>query len=194
MNSPVTYIPNFAPNPAESFAELWNNLDWVKHADAPRWEYWSNDFDAPYTYGRGRGVRTYEAQPFHSIVLTIREKLLAETGVYYEACFLNGYGSSRDWLGWHEDNDAGIDHSKSIAVVSLYEDGSPPRSIQYRERDGVGDDGKDKFKPLVDQPLGQGSLFLMGAGMQSTHQHRVPKAAFEARPRISLTFRSLIKN
>jgi hypothetical protein len=193
-NSPVTYVPNFVPEPALGFLRLWNELDWIQHADAPRREYWSNDFDAPYTYGRGAGVRTYEAQPFHSLVTVIREVILVNTKVYYEACFINGYGTKRDWLGWHEDDDPKIDHSKPIAVISLYEDGAKPRSIQYRERDGLTDDGKPKFKPLVDQPLENGSLFIMGAGMQDTHQHRIPKASFEAQPRISLTFRSLIKN
>ena len=194
MENPASYIPNFVSRPDEAFAMLWNELDWIQHADAPRREYWSNDFDSPYTYGRGAGIRTYAAQPFHPLVRIIRELLDAKTDVYYEACFLNGYGTKRDWLGWHEDDDKSIDHSKPIAVISLYEEGAKPRSIQYRERNGLTDDGKPAFKPLVDQPLENGSLFIMGAGMQDTHQHRIPKASFEAQPRISLTFRSLIKN
>jgi hypothetical protein len=37
--------------------------------------------------------------------------------------FLNGYGTNRDWLGWHADDDSGIDHTYPIAGVTLYGDG-----------------------------------------------------------------------
>ena len=195
MNVEVPYIPAFMPLPQHAFAALWNDLDWVRHADAPRREYWSNDAHRDYTYGRGQGVRTYKAQPFHEVVLFARDKLKDETGVYYEGCFLNGYENKRDWLGFHEDDDPGINHSKPIAIVTLYDRMSKedrPRSIQFREKLGVDTEGKRLFGPTVDQPLGQGSLCIMPAGFQDTHQHRIPKASFESRPRISLTFRSLL--
>jgi len=42
--------------------------------------------------------------------------------------------------------------------------------------------------------LEPGSLFLMKAGMQDTHYHRIPKAGFVVtKPRISLTYRGLFK-
>jgi alkylated DNA repair dioxygenase AlkB len=191
-SSPVTYTPDLMPDADAAFERLWNELDWVQYPDAPRREYWSNDENRPYTYGRGMGRRTYEAQPFHPLVIMARDLLNDRIGVYFEACFLNGYGTKRDWLGWHADDDPSIDHSKPIAVISLYGPGARARSIQFREADGVSENGKTVFKPLVDQPLAQGSLFLMHAGMQATHEHRIPKASFEAEPRISLTFRSLL--
>lgn len=189
------YTPGFMPDPEDAFTQLWDGLDWVRHGDAPRREYWSNDADSPYTYGRGAGIRTYYAQPFHAVVLAARAKLFAETGVYYEGCFLNGYENERDWLGWHEDDDPGIDHSKPIAIVTLYDHigrDDRVRSIQFREKLGEDTDGKRLFGEPVDQPLEQGSLCVMGAGMQQSHQHRIPKASFKSRPRISLTFRSLL--
>lgn len=178
-NGPIAYDASFIENPDNLFEILWNEIEWIKHDDAPRREYWSNDFDRPYTYGRGAGVRTYEAQPFHPEVERVRRLLAEQTGVYYEACFVNGYENERQALGWHADDSTEIDHTKPIAVISLGE----RRPIEFRSNE-TGD------KTRLD--LDNGSLFVMLAGMQQTHQHRIPKAGFAARPRISLTFRSLL--
>jgi alkylated DNA repair dioxygenase AlkB len=179
----------------EMFVTLWNELNWERRPDAPRREYWTNVYDRSYTYGRGAGTRTYDAQPITREILTVSESLNQDPRVstFFEGCFLNGYEDARDWLGWHEDDDPGIDHSKPIAVVTLY--GGPgvdkPRSIQFREKLGEVD-GKPTYGEIIDQPLEHGSLCLMPAGFQSTYQHRIPKAGFESKARISLTFRSLL--
>lgn len=39
------------------------------------------------------------------------------------------------------------------------------------------------------QKLADGSLFVMPAGMQDTHKHRIPRNDRPCGPRISLTFR-----
>jgi hypothetical protein len=41
--------------------------------------------------------------------------------------------------------------------------------------------------------LAPGSLFLMHAGMQATHEHRIPKVGHEVKPRISMTYRGLCR-
>lgn len=183
------YFPQFLSSFAASamFEELWNNLTWERREDAPRREYWANDFDRDYSYGRGAGIRTYQAQDYHRDVLTVRDMLDSQGYGYFEGCFLNGYEGARDWLGWHSDDDHGINHDMPIAIVTLYDIPSKkPRSIQFREvlPEGYGE--------ISDLPLEHGSLCLMPAGFQSTHQHRIPKAGFECANRISLTFRSLI--
>lgn len=193
----AVYIPNFIANERadEMFRELWDGLNWERRSDAPRREYWTNIFNRDYSYGRGAGLRTYQAQASHSAVDECALGLIhhPEVLVDFEGCFLNGYEGARDWLGWHEDDDPGIDHSKPIAIITLYggEGVDTPRSIQFREKlDSL--DGKANYGPIVDLPLEHGSLCLMPAGFQTTHQHRIPKAGFEAKSRISLTFRSLL--
>lgn len=200
------YIPNFieAEKATRAFDFLWNELNWERRSDAPRREYWTNEFGRDYSYGRGAGLRTYHSQESNSYIdltnVMIRNELVRQ-GIatdeskmaFFEGCFLNGYEDSRDWLGWHEDDDPGIDHSKPIAIVTLYggEGVNTPRSIQFREKLGE-INGKMTYGPTVDQPLEHGSLCLMPAGFQSTHQHRIPKAGFISKSRISLTFRSLL--
>lgn len=191
----ASYIPDFieAQRADQAFDRLWNDLNWERRSDAPRREFWTNIFGRDYSYGRGAGLRTYHSQSIVPDILHIRDRVFANTKVFFEGCFLNGYEDARDWLGWHEDDDPGIDHSKPIAIVTLYGgDGvNTPRSIQFREKLGEVD-GKMTYGPTVDQPLEHGSLCLMPAGFQDTHQHRIPKAGFQSKSRISLTFRSLI--
>lgn len=58
-----TYTPNFIANPDAALASL-QTLAWVRRETTPRLEYYANRHEMPYTYGSGRGVRTYEAQPW----------------------------------------------------------------------------------------------------------------------------------
>ena len=187
--APVTYIPGFIVGPDACFEALWTQLAWERRLDAPRREYWTNTFDRPYTYGRGLGTRTYEPSPTHPIVDGIRERLAEDFGCVLEGCFLNGYEGKRDWLGWHSDDDPRIDHAKPIAVVTV----GQGRNIQFREVLAPRTETtKAVHGETVTVMLEAGSLLLMHAGMQSTHEHRIPKADFEAKPRISLTYRGLV--
>lgn len=180
----ITYIADFMPA-EDRFARLWDELAWERRSDAPRREYWTNTLQRSYTYGEGRGQRTYLPQASHPAIEAAADRLQAKFGWRYEGCFLNGYEGARDALGWHADDDEGIDHAFPIAVVSLYGPGAASnlRTIQTRSLE---------TGALESYPLADGSLFLMGAGMQATHQHRIPKSGFQVRPRISLTFRKLV--
>lgn len=178
---PVTYIPDFMTKyqSNEMFETLWVGLNWEHREFAPRKEYWTNDFNRSYTYGRGVGIRTYESQESHTDIDWVRTKLMGVVDFWYEGCFLNGYKDERDALGWHSDDDPGIDHSKPIAVVTI----GNGREIQFMDKN---------TREIGKQFLDPGSLLLMHAGMQDTHLHRIPKAGYKAGPRISLTFRSLL--
>jgi alkylated DNA repair dioxygenase AlkB len=133
-------------------------------------------------------VRNYEHRADHPLVIEGRSLLQATQGVLLEGCFLNGYEDKRDWLNWHEDDDAGIDHGKPIGVITV----GQGRNIQFRE---VFEPRTETSKGVYGQAetlmLEPGSLLLMHAGMQQTHQHRIPKADAEVKPRISLTYRGL---
>jgi alkylated DNA repair dioxygenase AlkB len=162
------------------FTRLWNELAWQRRGVTPRREYYSNDIAVPYAYGKEEFSRSYEPQPWHPVMLEIRDKLQALTGTVFEVCFLNGYENNRDQLGWHADDSPEMDDARPIAIVSL----GAEREIMFRpqaDREAV-----TKLK------LGHGSLCLMAAGMQDTHYHRIPKAGFECGPRISLTFRGYV--
>lgn len=99
------------------------------------------------------------------------------------------YDNSRDWLGWHSDDDRYIDHSRPIAIVTL----GNGRNIQFRKIDAIDKEGDITYDEPTTLFLEPGSLLLMGPGMQFTHQHRIPKMSHDVGPRISLTYRGLYR-
>jgi alkylated DNA repair dioxygenase AlkB len=177
--SPIEYHADWLSEP-DRFEYLWNNLEWERREDAPRRECWMNDFDRPYTYGRGAGVRTYIPVAWNDMAVEIQRKIESDFGYKLEGCFANGYEGPRDHLGWHADDSPEIDQYRPIAVVSF----GSSREIWFRENGST----------VIDkQLLGNGSLLLMLPGMQLTHQHRIPKHSANCGARISLTYRGLIK-
>lgn len=178
MTTIPAYIPNVVENPGIYFSHFWDNLPWEQR-DAPRLECFFSDRGEPYTYGEGRGMRTYIPHPEWDVMAkNVQQLAEAQFGVAFEACFINGYEDHRQHLGWHADDSDRIDHSKPILVYSF----GAEREIW------VMDSEKDVSKFL----LGNGSVFVMPAGMQQTHLHRIPKHSAACGPRISLTFRALI--
>lgn len=180
------------------FDMLDTELAWVQR-EAPRKEYWTNSLNRPYTYGRGAGQRTYESQIAHPMIDAVADILEERLGFRYEGCFLNRYQDEHDSLGWHSDDDLGINHDRPIAVVTV---GAARdimiRPIAYKDTIGVATDGKESYvvdltpATMIERvTLESGSLLLMKSGMQQTHQHRIPKGSAKCGPRISLTFRSL---
>ena len=192
MNPPITYIPEFVPNPNMAFAALRDELAWERRDTTPRCEYYANDYPhdypQPYTYGAGRGVRTYQPQPYHPVMSSIREQVEARTGALLEVSFLNKYLDQSDQLGEHADDSDEMDDDRPIGIISL----GIEREIWFRANDAA----KNAY---FKQKLGHGSLCIMHPGMQNTHKHRVPKASFMcnvASPhggvRISITLRGYI--
>jgi alkylated DNA repair dioxygenase AlkB len=206
VSAPVTYFENFVSAPELKFLRLWNELNWEDRT-ARRREYWANIFDRPYTYGSGEASRQYFPQPTHEVIEEVTDALEAMLGFRYEACFLNGYAVGKNALSWHSDNDPAIDHSRPIAVVSLYDEAVIPVEVKETKNGPViapiksGDPGARaiQFKPIGGDKtavetlsLAQGSLALMAPGMQETHLHQIPNAGgYVTRPRISLTYRGL---
>jgi alkylated DNA repair dioxygenase AlkB len=165
---------------------LINDLEWERRDDAPRYEYYCNDFPDPYTYGQGRGRRTYHPRPYHPAILAVRKQLEAQMsifGVVFEACFVNRYLNQSDHLGWHADDSPEMDNDRPIATVSF----GAERESWFRLR-GPGS------TPIEKLTLGHGSACVMQPGMQKEWLHRIPKAGFQCGERVSLTFRGYIAN
>lgn len=181
MNVPIEYYEHFVERPNTVLAALQNDIAWQRHGDTPRCEYYVNDYGAPYTYGRGRGKRTYAPGPYHPAILDIRAAAEAKLGYKFDTCFLNRYLNQSDSLGWHSDNEPEMDNARPILTISL----GVEREIWFRPLNNWAD--------ITRKKLGNGSLCVMLPGMQQTHQHRIPKASFQCGERISLTFRGYVR-
>lgn len=180
-NFPITYHSKFIAEPDKAFIALRDELDWEKR-DAPRHEYYCNDFPNPYVYGKNKGQRLYNPRPWHPVILEIRKALEDFTNTKFEVCFLNRYLNQSDHLGWHADDSPEMDDARPIGVISL----GVEREILFRDI--------ALMLEIKRLKLEHGSLCLMQAGMQDEYEHRIPKASFQCGERISLTFRGYINN
>jgi alkylated DNA repair dioxygenase AlkB len=179
------YIAEFVDAPDTVLAALQTNLEWERR-DAPRSEYYFNDYAEPYTYGRGAGRRTYTPHTrWHPLVYDIREKLERQCNCIFEACFLNRYHDQRDHLGWHSDDSPEMDPGRSVVSVSL----GVEREIWIRPRVDRSESTQLSNLLINKYSLAHGSAFIMPPGFQQLYQHKIPKASFICGERISLTFR-----
>ena len=157
--------------------EAWTNFPWEDRG-APRRECFFSAVGKPYTYGSGDGMRTYYPKEAHGMMDGLTKAAEAALGCAFELCFANGYAGAREKLGWHADDSDEIDDNRPIAVMSL----GAEREIWVKPKGG---DATTVEKIL----LPNGSLFVMGAGMQDSHLHRIPCHDRECGFRVSLTWR-----
>jgi alkylated DNA repair dioxygenase AlkB len=184
------YIQNVFPD--VTLEAVLDSTPWIQVTDA-RLECFMSATTATYTYGEGRGVRTYTPVPYSPLVTRIQETLNdhvshvlnehpRKSGLY-NVCFLNRYDNATMQLGWHADDSPGMDHDHPIAVVSF----GQSREIWWRAKGQTG-----VVPPEQRQLLEHGSLFVMPAGMQRDHDHRIPKGDRAMSTRVSLTYRHYV--
>lgn len=191
----VIYQANFLKVGEQTALQLFEDMPWEDRTPARR-ECFFNQRQTEYTYGTGEGQRTYvpvaedHPTPARHFIDWVRSRISLKLfpdfekpghAPVFEACFVNGYADKKQHLGWHADDSELINHEHPIVVVSL----GSRREIWWREKAP----GNDSL--IFTQWLENSSMFIMPAGMQQTHEHRIPKADAERGPRISLTFRSL---
>lgn len=188
MKAPIAYIPRFVEDPAAVFEAL-RGIDWERRPGTPRCEYYCNDHQVPYTYGRGKGIRQYMPKPYIEPILRIRRDLEELTGDTLDVCFLNMYLNQSDHLGWHSDDSPEMDDTRPIVTVSL----GVPREIWFRPTRAPLPDGLLTSEDVEKVLLETGSACVMKPGMQDEWQHRIPKSSAICGERISLTFRGYVK-
>ena len=97
----------------------------------------------------------------------------------FNGCLINLYRNGSDRMGWHSDNEKELDHTKSIASLSL----GSSRDFYFKHR-------KFSHKHLI--TLNNGDLLLMHPPCQNEWMHSVPARKKNHYERINLTFRSYI--
>lgn len=82
-------------------------------------------------------------------------------------------------MGWHADQEKVLGRNPYIASLSLGQE----RLFKIRH---------NKTGETLDLALADGSLLLMGGALQHHWRHCVPKSAKATKPRINLTFRTIL--
>lgn len=177
---PYLYLPPESVSSrgdADFLSWLMETAPWEERTSARLEAFWSSSPD-PYTYGQGRGVRSYYPKPFPTPMLVRKAQLEQMLQREMHLCFLNRYDDAHQHLGWHADDSPEQDDDAPIVVQSY----GAEREIWVRSKTGGEAD-----KILLEH----GSIFVMRPGMQQTHHHRIPKHPQPCGVRISLTWRAL---
>lgn len=118
-----------------------------------------------------------EAMP--ELVDGVRRRVEAMTGERFNSVLCNLYRDGSDCVGWHADDEPIFGGDPVVASVTF----GAARTFKLRRNDGTG---------LESYELTDGSLLVMGKGVQPGWKHSVPRTSKPCGERINLTFRRTI--
>lgn len=134
----------------------------------PRLVAWYGDAGLDYRYSR----RSHPADGWPEPLARLRRRLREEAGGDFNFVLLNRYRNGDDSMGWHRDDEAGIE--KRIASISL---GADRRFLLRGET--------DPRSTRID--LEDGSLLVFDGSIK----HCLPRSRRPLGERINLTFRQV---
>jgi len=169
------------------FANLLANLPWRqehlriagKLRAIPRLQCWMGDRASEYGYS---GVRLTPC-PWHESVQRIHDRVTELSGIRFNSALINYYRDGRDSVAWHADDEAELGEAPVIASVSL----GAQRVFELKQKHQR---PAKKYQLL----LQNGSLLIMGGGMQKHWLHQLPKVRGLEAARINLTFRNIVSD
>jgi alkylated DNA repair dioxygenase AlkB len=165
------------------YDSLMNTIQWKndeaiifgRHIITKRKVAWYGDSNFEYTYSgttRQALVWTKELLDLKKLV----EKLTAET---FNSCLLNLYHDGSEGMSWHSDDETSLGTDTAIASLSF----GAERKFSFKHK---------KSKQAISVLLETGSLLLMKGTTQTHWLHSLPKTTVIKKPRINLTFRTIV--
>jgi alkylated DNA repair dioxygenase AlkB len=112
-------------------------------------------------------------------LLALKAIVESHTAESYNSCLLNLYHDGNEGMGWHSDDEKDLKKDGAIASLSLGAD----RKFGFKHK-------QDKQSLYL--TLEHGSLLLMKEQVQSHWLHSLPKTSKVLKPRINLTFRTIV--
>lgn len=169
----------------EALAALREELAWEQRAIVilgravlqPRLIAWAGDRGYRYS------GQTLEPRPFTPTAGRLLERVRARTGAPFNHVLANRYRDGMDSMGLHADNEPELGPDPLVAIVSF----GATRRLVVRAR-------RKSDRERHDLPLGHGTLLVMGGTCQRHYVHGVPREAGAPGERISLTFRTLLRD
>lgn len=144
-----------------------------KEYPQPRLTRWYGP--VPYLYS---GLR-WESSPLPSLLETIRERVETVTGERFNSVLCNLYRGGQDCVSWHADDEPLFGGDPIVASLSF----GASRLFKVRH--------KQDHSQKMDYVLHDGSLLVMGRGVQPSWQHALPRTKAILGERINLTFRQV---
>ena len=137
---------------------------------------WYGDSAFEYSYSN----RTKIALPWTKELLTLKSKIEIETGESFNSCLLNLYHSGEVGMAWHSDGEKDLKKDGAIGSVSF----GAERKFSFKHK---------TTKEAVSIMLEHGSLLVMKGTTQTHWLHRLPPTKKTVKPRINLTFRTIVR-
>jgi alkylated DNA repair dioxygenase AlkB len=165
------------------FERLLNTIEWKndearifgKHFITKRKAAWYGDGRYEYTYSNTTKLALRWTKEL------IELKRLAEqiTSTTFNSCLLNLYHNGDEGMAWHSDDEKSLGKNTTIASVSL----GAERKFAFKHKRG-------QYTTSI--VLEAGSLLVMAGATQTNWLHRLPKSTKIHKPRINLTFRTIV--
>lgn len=165
------------------FDSLFNNIEWKndeviifgKHYITKRKAAWYGDEPFQYTYSNTSKLALPWTQELEALKLLVEQN----TGESFNSCLLNLYHDGSEGMGWHSDNEDDLKKSGAIASLSF----GAERRFCFKHK---------QSKQTVSLILQNGSLIVMKGATQTHWLHRLPPSKKVDKPRINLTFRTMV--
>lgn len=157
----------------------WKNDEAVifgKHLLTKRKVAWYGDQEFEYTYSN----ITKRALVWTKELLELKSLTEERTGETFNSCLLNLYHSGEEGMAWHSDEERDLRKNGAIGSVTL----GAERKFSFKHK---------QSKETVSVVLEHGSLLVMRGTTQTNWLHRLPPAKLVTRPRINLTFRTIVR-
>jgi len=157
----------------------WKNDEAVifgKHIITARKVAWYAGDTFSYTYS---GI-TKKALLWTKELLELKKTVEELTGDNYNSCLLNLYHNGNEGMAYHSDDEKALGRNSGIASLSF----GAERKFLFKHK---------RTKQTISLVLEHGSLLEMKGETQTNWMHRLPPTTKINKPRINLTFRTMVK-
>lgn len=174
----------FSPAEADHYFDIlmdtiaWKNDEAFimgKHIITKRKVAWYGDENYSYTYSN----KSKLALPWTKELLELKRISEEQTGVTYNSCLLNLYHNGDEGMAYHSDDEKALAKDSAIASLSF----GAERRFLFKHK---------QTKETVTLFLEHGSLLVMKDETQTNWLHRLPPTKKVNRPRVNLTFRTMV--
>lgn len=156
----------------------WRNDEAVifgKHILTKRKVAWYGEKEFEYTYSNV----TKKALPWTPELLELKKLAEKTLGEKFNSCLLNLYHTGEEGMAWHSDGEKDLKKNGAIGSMSF----GAERKFAFKHK---------QSKQTVSLILENGSLLVMKDHTQTHWLHRLPPTKQTHRPRVNLTFRTIV--
>jgi alkylated DNA repair dioxygenase AlkB len=157
----------------------WKNDEAIifgRHIITKRKVAWYGDNNYAYTYSN----TTRQALAWTKELLELKKITEDITGTTFNSCLLNLYHTGEEGMAWHSDDEKLLGKDSAIASLSF----GAERKFLLKHK---------QTKQSISILLESGSLLVMKGATQTNWLHSLPKTTKVTKPRVNLTFRTMLE-